>query len=144
MKVIQDRKNVFESNSESSKYDIGNLKLYALSVDNPEAKNQGTIDLAVAMDHKVTDNEGNVVSLYDRDGNFNVFDLVNGELVLKPQFINPVKGINDIHDFMGSEEMFQLQQKMTQAISKSQGNYDSEDVMYLTKNTWGKLASTFT
>ena len=144
MKVIQDRKNVFESNSESSKYDIGNLKLYALSVDNPEAKNQGTIALAVAMDHKVTDNEGNVVSLYDRDGNFNVFDLVNGELVLKPQFINPVKGINDIHDFMGSEEMFQLQQKMTQAISKSQGNYDSEDVMYLTKNTWGKLASTFT
>jgi hypothetical protein len=43
MKVIQDRKNVFESNSESSKYDIGNLKLYALAVDNPEAKNQGTI-----------------------------------------------------------------------------------------------------
>ena len=144
MKVIQDRKNVFESNSESSKYDIGNLKLYALAVDNPEAKNQGTIALAVAMDHKVTDNEGNVVSLYDRDGNFNVFDLVNGELVLKPQFINPAKGINDIHDFMGSEEIFQLQQKMTQAISKSQGNYDSEDVMYLTKNTWGKLASTFT
>ena len=144
MKVIQDRKNVFESNSESSKYDIGNLKLYALAVDNPEAKNQGTIALAVAMDHKVTDNEGNVVSLYDRDGNFNVFDLVSGELVLKPQFINPAKGINDIHDFMGSEEMFQLQQKMTQAISKSQGNYDSEDVMYLTKNTWGKLASTFT
>ena len=144
MKVIQDRKNVFESNSESSKYDIGNLKLYALSVDNPEAKNQGTIALAVAMDHKVTDNEGNVVSLYDRDGNFNVFDLVNGELVLKPQFINPAKAINDIHDFMGSEEIFQLQQKMTQAISKSQGNYDSEDVMYLTKNTWGKLASTFT
>lgn len=144
MDVIQDRKNVFESNSESSKYDLGNLKLYALSVDNPEAKNQGTIALAVAMDHMITDNEGIQVPLYDREGNFNAFDLVNGELVLKEQFINPSKGINNIFDFMASEEIFELKQKMTQAISRSQGNYDSDDVMYLTKNIWGKLASTFT
>ena len=144
MNVIQDRKNVFESNSESSKYDLGNLKLYALSVDNPEAKNQGTIALAVAMDHMVTDNDGIQVPLYDREGNFNAFEMVNGELVLKEQFVDPENGINNIYDFMASEEIFQLKQKMTQAISKSQGNYDSDDVMYLTKNTWGKLASTFT
>lgn len=144
MDAIQDRKNVFESNSESSKYDLGNLKLYALSVDNPEAKNQGTIALAVAMDHMITDNEGIQVPLYDREGNFNAFDLVNGELILKEQFISPKKGINDIYDFMASEEMFQLKQKMTQAISKSQGNYDSQDSIKITGNIWGKLLATFT
>ena len=141
--VLQDRKNVFDANAESSNYDLG-IGLFQWSVDNPEAKNQGTIALAVAMDHIITDNQGSKVPLYDSEGNFNAFDYIDGQLVLKPQFVNPAAGINDIHDFMASDEMFLLKQKTTQAISRSQGNYDADDVMSLTKSHWGKMLATFT
>ena len=141
--VVQDKKNVFEANSESSKFDFG-LKVFALSVDNPEIKNQGTIALALAMDHKVTNNLGVETSLYDEEGNFTAFNNVDGELVLKPEFMDPANGINDIYDFLGTDTIFQLKQKIKQAISKSQGNYDPNDTMYMTKNAWGKALSTFT
>ena len=141
--VVQDKKNVFEANSESSKFDFG-LKVFALSVDNPEIKNQGTIALALAMDHKVTNNLGVETSLYDEEGNFTAFNNIDGELVLKPEFMDPANGINDIYDFLGTDTIFQLKQKIKQAISKSQGNYDPNDTMYMTKNAWGKALSTFT
>lgn len=144
MDVIQDRKNVFDSNSESSRYDIKGLRMYEWSVENPEAKNQGTIALAVAMDHMITDNQGNKVPMYDSEGNFNAFEFVDGQLQLRPEFVDPANGINDIHDFMATEDMFELKQKMTQAISKSQGNYDNMDVTDITRLTWGRVLSTFT
>lgn len=145
--VIQDKKNVFESNAESSKYDFG-LSIFSLSVDNPEVKNQGTIALAIAMDHKVTIKSGPAagtkVSLYSEDGQFIPFKLEGEQLVLKDEFKDPANGINDIFDFLGTDEMFQLKQKTRQAISKSQGNYDPNDTMYMTRNILGKAVSTFT
>lgn len=147
MNIIQDKKNVFESNAESSKYDFG-MSIFALSVDNPEVKNQGTIALAMAMDHKVTIRQGPAagtkVSLYTEDGQFSTFDLVDNQLVLKDEFKDPARGINNIYDFLGTDEIFQLKQKTRQAISKSQGNYDPNDTMYMTKNIYGKVLSVFT
>ena len=141
--LMQDKKNVFEANSESSRFDFG-IGIFKWSVDNPEIKNQGTIALAIAMDHKVVNNLGVETSLYDEDGNFTTFDNVDGQLVLKPEFMDPANGINDIYDFLGTDTIFQLKQKIKQAISKSQGNYDPNDTMYMTKNAWGKALSTFT
>lgn len=147
MNIIQDKKNVFESNAESSKYDFG-VGIFALSVDNPEVKNQGTIALAMAMDHMVTIRQGPAagtkVPLYTEDGQFSVFDLIDDQLVLKDEFKDPARGINDIYDFLGTDEIFQLKQKTRQAISKSQGNYDPNDTMYMTKNIYGRVLSVFT
>lgn len=147
LNLVQDKKNVFDAQAENSKYDIG-IGLYTWSVDNPEFNIQTTTALAVAQDFEITitngDRAGEKVKLVDENGNFTFFDLVNGEMVLKPEFIDEANGILDIADFLNTDTIFKYKELTKQAISKTQGNYDDNDVIGLTKSTWGKLAATFT
>jgi hypothetical protein len=94
------------------------------------------------MDKKVTDVNGNVVPLLNKEtGEFTIYTLNNGRLELKPEFQTP-ENIEAYQKFKGTT-IQNLVLKMTDAVSRSQGNYDSLDIMMAKKSIWGRAATLF-
>lgn len=148
MNLIQDRKNELERQNDKSKFDyIEKLNIYQWAVENPEFKNQGAILLSVLMDAKIKDISGNEVSLFDGKG-FPAYDNQDGKLVLKEEFRTP-ENISNWENFaidekeISNNQYFVTKQKIKNAISRSQGNYDNLDVINATKDIWGRALTLF-
>lgn len=141
--VLQDRKNELQRNVSDSQIDIENFNVFKAAVDHPESKNQGSIMLAKMMDFVLKDAQGNPLlnedgsqmKLLDRDTQqFNAFDIdENGLLVAKPGF----EHLNDISQFDD------LVVDMSVAVSRSQGNYSTNDIMQAKKTIWGRAGTMF-
>lgn len=86
--IFQDMKNQFDKTIDTSPGTTmsHNLDLYQLSVTNPEFKNQMTMCVACMFDLKVQDNNGNWHPFIDENGEFTLYDLKDGKLVLKKGF----------------------------------------------------------
>src|SRR5690606_3848230 len=103
---------------------------------------QGAIVMAVLMDKMVTDVNGNTVPFLDKEtGQFTMFNYQNGVIELKPEF-QTSENIESFRNFTG-DNIQNLVLQMTDAVSRSQGNYDSLDIMMLKKNIWGRAATLF-
>lgn len=141
--VLQDRKNELQRNTSESNIDIENFNVFKAAVDHPESKNQGSIMLAKMMDFVLKDAEGNTMlnedgtemKLLDRDTQqFNAFEIdENGILVPKAGF----EHLNDISQFDD------LVVDMSVAVSRSQGNYSTNDIMQAKKTIWGRAGTMF-
>lgn len=146
--LIQDRKNELERQSGKSKFDYEKWSnIYQFAVDNPEFKNQGAIFLSVLMDTKIQDTSGNEVPIFDGNA-FSIYDNIDGKLVLKEEYRTPENISNwenfDIdEDNLANNQFLLTKQKVKTAISRSQGNYDSLDVIDATKHIWGRALTLF-
>lgn len=148
LKLVQDRKNPLERNIDQSKFDFEKYtNLFAMSVDNPEFKNQLEVVLAILMDTKVKDVNGNEVQVFDGK-EFKIWNEVNGKLVLKDEF-RTEENISNWEDFAVDEtnlenNQFLIQRnKMKNAISRTQGNYDEQDTILASKTIWGQVLILF-
>ena len=148
MNLIQDRRNELDRNAESSKFNYEKLtNIYQFAVDNPEFKNQGAILLSILMDTKIKDIDGNEVAVFDGTG-FPIYDNVDDRLVLKPEFrteenISNWENFNIDETNLENNQYFLTRNKIKNAISRSQGNYDNLDVINATKNIWGRALTLF-
>lgn len=148
LKLVQDRKNPLERNIDQSKFDFEKYtNLFAMAVDNPEFKNQLEVVLAILMDTKVKDINGNEVQVFDGK-EFKIWNEVNGKLVLKDEF-RTEENISNWEDFAVDEtnlenNQFLIQRnKMKNAISRTQGNYDEQDTILASKTIWGQVLILF-
>lgn len=149
MSVIQDRKNELQRNSSFSKFDTEKLNPYQFAVELPEVHNQGTILLSVLMDTEISDVNGNTHKVFDKDTlEFTAYDEINGKLVLKDEF-RTVENIKSWENFdvdldkLENNSYLLARNKIKQAISRSQGNYDNLDVINITKSIWGRVFTLF-
>ena len=147
--LIQDRKNELDKNENSSKVDLSQLTdIYQFAVGLPEFKTQGSVFLAVLMDIKIQDDKGNFVAIFDGQG-FPAHNMEGEKLVLKPEFRSP-SNISNWENFKVDEinlknnQYLLTRNKIQNAISRSQGNYDNLDVIDATKNIWGRAMTLFT
>jgi len=148
--LIQDRKNELErqaEKSDSTKRYLERFNLYQMAVDNPEFKNQGAILLSILMDTKVKDLDGNETPIFDGK-EFKIYNNVDGRLVLKPEYRTEENITNwenfDIDEIdLKNNQFFITRNKMKNAISRSQGNYDNLDIIDATKNIWGRSLTLF-
>lgn len=148
LKLVQDRKNPLERNNDQSKFDFEKYtNLFAMAVDNPEFKNQLSVVLAILMDTKVKDINGNEVQIFD--GNeFKIWDEIDGKLVLKDEF-RTEENISNWENFAVDESNLENNQfliqrnKMKNAISRTQGNYDEQDTILASKTIWGQVLILF-
>lgn len=148
LNLIQDRKNELERHADQSKFDYEKYtNIYQFAVDNPEFKNQGAILLSVLMDTKIKDIDGNEYPIFSGK-EFEVYNNVDGKLVLKDQFRTP-ENISNWEDYKVDETNLRNNQylltknKIKQSISRSQGNYDNLDIIGATKNIWGRSLTLF-
>lgn len=148
LKLVQDRKNPLERNIDQSKFDFEKYtNLFAMAVDNPEFKNQLEVVLAILMDTKVKDINSNEVQVFDGK-EFKIWNEVNGKLVLKDEF-RTEENISNWEDFAVDEtnlenNQFLIQRnKMKNAISRTQGNYDEQDTILASKTIWGQVLILF-
>lgn len=150
--LIQDRKNELERQAQKSdlpKFDYASkLNLFQFAVDNPEFKNQGAILLSILMDTMITNpTTGEQVAIFNGK-EFPAHDLVEGKLVLKPEFRSN-SNISNWENFeidendIANNQFFLTRSKIKTAISRSQGNYDNLDVIDATKNIWGRSLTLF-
>lgn len=91
LNLFQDMKNQFDRTVEGTQSTSNvlehNLDIWQLSVEIPEFKNQLTMVMAKMMDIEVMDNNGEMHPMFDIEtGEFTCYDIVDGELVLKPEF----------------------------------------------------------
>lgn len=151
MNIMQDRKNELDkANQKSTELDTSALNIYQFAVDRPEFKNQGEIFLSVLMDTTIRSKDGKIkTSIFDGDtGTFPAHELVDGKLVLKEEF-RTLENIGNWENFAVDEVNLQnnsyltTKLKVKRAISKTQGNYDPQDTLYITKNVIGRAASMF-
>lgn len=127
--ILQDRKDELQRNASSGKFNFNWKNIYAWAVEYPESKNQGTIALAVMMDHTI-----NGIPVFNKKTNeFNFFTMNNGVLTPKPGY----------EDILSSQEMFNLMDKITNAISHSQGNYNPFDSVMGKQYVLGSMAMLF-
>ena len=148
MNLIQDRKNELDRNAESSKFNYEKLtNIYQFAVDNPEFKNQGAILLSILMDTKIKDVDGNEVAVFDGTG-FPIYDNVGDKLVLKPEF-RTEENISNWENFdideidLTNNQYLLTRNKIKNAISRSQGNYDNLDVIDATRDIWVRSLTLF-
>lgn len=133
---LQDRKNEQQRQEDKSQFNTSFLNPFAFAVENPEFKNQGAIILALMADTNVKDNSGNEVPFWDKEtGSFSAFQLVNGELNIRPEFSDNVE--------FGSDMMKGLTAKVENAVSHSQGNYSDNDATLMKSNVWGRAGTMF-
>lgn len=150
MDVIQDRKAEIDKQVAISNNDYEELlNLYQFSVDNAEYKNQGSIILSILMDTTIKDKEGNEVPIIDKEkGEFTCYELVDGKLRLKEEFrtddnilVWEQLGVN--RENIKNNGYAVLRAKAKNAISRSQGNYESTDTFVALNSILGKALFTF-
>jgi len=149
MGLIQDRKSDLEKSTGSGITGIIEEKLnpFQFAVDNPEMKNQGAILLSILKDTKITDKDGNEVSIFDGKG-FPAHEVKEGNLVLKSEFateknLTTWEYFNIDEQDASNNSYFLTRMKIKNAISRSQGNYDNLDVTQATNNLLGKMSTMF-
>ena len=143
LNIMQDRKNELQRSAEDANFSRELFNPYMFAVENPEYKNQGAIIMAMLMDemvlHPVT---GELVPLLDKEtGQFTIYDFIDGQIELKPEFRN-TSNIENFEEFRG-KDMQKLLHRMTDAVSRSQGNYDVRDIMQIKANLWGRAGTVF-
>lgn len=149
MNIIQDRKNELDRNAESSKFDYEKaFNIFQFAVDNPEFKNQGAILLSILMDQKILNTEtGTMDPIFD-GSEFIVYDEVDGKLVLKKEYRTP-ENIANWENFevdevdLTNNHYLVTKNKIKNAISRSQGNYDNLDVIGATRHIFGRAGTVF-
>lgn len=148
LNLIQDRKNELERQAQKSKFDYSSYtNLYQFAVDNPEFKNQGSILLSILMDTNIQDIRGNNVPVFNGK-EFSIYNNIDGKLVLKDEFRTPKNISNwenfDVDDINLENNQFLItRNKIKNAISRSQGNYDNLDVIDATRTIWGRMLTLF-
>lgn len=150
MDIIQDRKAEVDKNITTSRQEYKEyLNPFSWAVDIPEFKNQGAILLSVLMDSTIENNKGEKVPFFDKKTmKFTAYEIKNGKLQLKPEF-NIDKNRKSWGEFSiskneGDTNEFALARaRAKHAIARSQGNYDSTDMMLITGSTFGKALMTF-
>lgn len=144
VRLIQDRKNPFERSNEMSKFSMEKYtNLYSWAVDNPEFKNQGTIILAILMDTKVKDINGNEVPIFNGSEMTIYEDSKDGMLRLKPEFrteenIRNWENMEIANSVNANNQYYLTRLKMKDAISRTQGNYDDMDSIMASRNVLGQ------
>lgn len=134
--TLQDRKNELQKNVDDSKFNRESLNIFKWAVEHPEFKNQGAIMLAIMMDTKIKDNEGNEHTIIDKEtGKFIPFEIEGGILKVKPEFEESFK--------FESDDVANLVLRLEDAVSHSQGNYNQYDIMLAKKNIWGRAGTLF-
>lgn len=139
--ILQDRKNELQRSAEEASFDRELLNPFMFAVENPEYKNQGAIVMAILMDHMVEGKDGSVPFLDKTTGEFNIYDRIDGMLVLKDEFRTPAN--EEYYEAFKGDVMENLVLKMTDAVSRSQGNYNSLDIMMVKKSLWGRAGTLF-
>jgi hypothetical protein len=149
MNLLQDRKNELDRNTDSSKFNYSeSFDIYKFAVTLPEFKNQGSIILSILLDAKIKSKITNrEVPIFDGTS-FPAYEIVNGTLSLKEEFRTPENILNwenfNIDEInLENNQYFLIKNKIKKAISRSQGNYDSLDVINATKNIWGRALTLF-
>lgn len=138
--ILQDRKNELQRSAEEARFDRELANPFIWAVENPEYKNQGAILLAVLMDKMVTDINGNTVPFLNKETQeFSMYE--PGTTTLKPEF-RTEENVEAYENFKG-ENIGSLVIQMTDAVSRSQGNYDSLDIMMAKKSIWGRAGTLF-
>jgi hypothetical protein len=141
--ILQDRKNELQRSAEEASFvrELSNPFIWA--VENPEYKNQGGIILSILMDTMITNPKtGEKVPMLNRDtGEFTIYDLVDGQVVLKEEFRSDAN-LQTFSNFKG-EQAETMVLRMVDAVSRSQGNYDALDIMFIKKTIWGRAATLF-
>lgn len=86
--IFQDMKNQFDKTIDTSPGTTmtHNWDLYQFSITNPEFKNQMGMTVSCMFDLKVKDNDGNWHPFITDDGEFTLYDIKDGKLVLKEGF----------------------------------------------------------
>lgn len=140
--ILQDRKNELQRSAEEASFTRELMNPFIWAVENPEFKNQGAIIMAIMMDKQVTDVDGNVVPLLDKNtGEFTIYNFEEGKLTLKDEYRTP-ENIASYENF-NSSDTEQMILQMVDSVSRSQGNYDSLDIMLAKKSVWGRAATLF-
>lgn len=153
MNLMQNRKNELDKSAQTSQVLSDKLEtytsIYQFTVDRPEFKNQGEINLSILMDTYIKDKDGNDIPIFDGDkGEFPAHELVDGKLTLKPEF-RTLENISNWENFEVDQVNLQNNQylltklKIKRAVSKTQGNYDPQDTLYINKGLIGKASMMF-
>lgn len=146
--IFQDMKNQFDKTIEGAQKGVfrHNFDLFQLSVNNPEFKNQMSVALAMLIDVKIKDNNGNIHHVFDKKtGEFTCFDIKDGELVLKPEFDNEnnrnwitfqstVTKTQGGNTFKVTSPSFEFAQKCKVAIKNIHGDYRKNTALGYTNN----------
>ena len=150
MGLFQDRKNELQRQDGQSKYSkLAEFNLMKIAVDYPEFKNQSEIILTHLASVPIIDNTGKVHKFFDGSG-FPGYK--QGTLELRDEFKYNTDGtINQ--DNIGWEnftlndestnDFFVHSQRITDTISKTQGNYADNDSISIMNTTLSKLMMTF-
>lgn len=149
MRIVQDRKNPLERNIERSKFSMEKYtNVFSWAVDNPEFKNQGAIVLAILMDTKIENTNGELVPIFD-GSKFTVFEETSdGSLRLKEEFrtednIRNWENMEVSFEETDNNQFFLARNKMKTAISRSQGNYDDMDTILASGSIIGQVFMMF-
>lgn len=147
--LIQDRKNELDRLKKDSKFKLKQkLNPFALGVDNPEFKNQGAVILSGLMDITIKDESGQEHPFINEQGEFTLYELVDGILKVKNGFRTEENVLNwenfEADKNINPNRLFsKTYLKLTQFVARSQGNYDEQDVIGATKTIYGRVAMIF-
>lgn len=141
----------FNTNTTTNR--IENLKNFFMdfSMNNPERHNQLEIAVAVMMNTKVKDNQGNEHQLFDEKGSkFNIYK--PGTLELKDEFRTPenetmwekFQTYKDDTTGTQTSDSIAMTTKIRGAIEQTQGNYNNNDIIMLQNSVAGKIATMYT
>lgn len=141
----------FNSNTTTNR--IENIKNFFMdfSMNNPERHNQLEIAVAVMMNTKVKDAQGNEHQLFDEKGSrFNIYK--PGTLELKDEFRTPENEVmwekfqtyKDEASGQQTSDSIAMTTKIRGAIEQTQGNYNNNDIIMLQNSVAGKIATMYT
>lgn len=115
---------------------------FYLSVTGVELRNQGAVILAVLQDVEITNRDGKSVQVFD-GSKFNIYEVKNKRLVLKDEFKYNADGsinqenVNNWENMVG-DTFVQFNNKATEAIEGTQGNYNPESGMRIKDQGFGR------
>lgn len=133
--ILQDRKNELQKNTSDSKYSLRKLNLYKWAVELPEFKNQSTVALSVMMDSTILDDEGNEHKFFNSETEeFSALKYENGNIVLREGFKNFK---------FDSNENLDMTEKISHAISATQGEYDTYSNIMFKNRYYGRAIMLF-
>lgn len=148
LNIIQDKKNLLARNDKVSKFNkwLRKLNPFAVSVDNPEYKIQGTMIAAKLMDVTIKDIHGVEHKFFDGK---KLTAYVPGTTTLKEEFRTEENmgwetfTLNSEHSGEAHNRFFSFKMEATDMINQKQGNYFSGDNIAAMDSLFGKAAMVF-
>lgn len=139
----------FSNSSSSSK--IENVKNFFMdfAMNNPEKHNQWEIAVSIMMNTDIKDINGNTHKLFDsKKQEFTAYE--PGTLTLKPEFRTPENEamwenfqVYQLEDSKKSDSIAMVT-RIKAVVEKTQGNYNSDDIIQLQNTVHGKLLTMYT